>query len=273
MPELPEVETVVRSLRKPLAGRTLASVRPGKHRLRTPWDSTWNQLVTGSTIVNIERRGKWILLELSRPGFHLIVHLGMTGRLLIEPADKPNALHTHFVFPLDAGNEELRFLDPRRFGSLFLAEGQGSIRFPQEAELGPEPFDLKSTDFYADLAKSKRAIKAILLDQSIVAGVGNIYADEALFAAKISPHRPGTSITPKEAKRLQQAIVKVLTRAIESKGSTIANFYYGNNETGGFQNEFQAYDRTNKPCYRCKALMVRVRLAGRSTHYCRHCQQ
>lgn len=272
MPELPEVETVVRSLRPGLVGRTLMSVQTGMHRLRTPWNANWNQLLTGTKVLALTRRGKWMVMQLSRPKYHLIVHLGMTGRLLIEPAQKPAALHTHFVFALDRGEEELRFFDPRRFGCLFLSQAQGDARFPQEAELGPEPFDLQASSFFADVSSSKRAIKAILLDQAVVAGVGNIYADEALYTARIAPQRLGSSLTLPEAKRLQKAIVQVLTRAIETKGSTIANFYYGDNEAGGFQHEFRAYGRTGEPCHRCQLPITRIRLAGRSTHYCQRCQ-
>lgn len=273
MPELPEVETVVRSLRPQVKGRTIRAVKLGKHRLRAPWHSRWSLHVTGCTIVDITRRGKWMLLELSRPATHLIVHLGMTGRLLVEPAHAKPQLHTHFRFPLDDGQEELRFRDPRRFGSVTLAETVAGQRFPQEAELGPEPFDLSPNELLASMQRSKRPLKAILLDQAVVAGVGNIYADEALYEAKLLPTRLGTSLTAKEAKRLQEVIVKVLTRAIETKGSTISNFYYGNDEAGGFQHEFQAYGRAKQPCYRCDRPMVGIRLAGRATCYCERCQR
>jgi formamidopyrimidine-DNA glycosylase len=272
VPELPEVETVVRTLRPQLRGKTIRAVKLGKHRLRAPWHTRWNQLVAGATMVDITRRGKWMLIELSHPGCHMLVHLGMTGRLLVEPADQKPQLHTHFRFPLDDGYEELRFRDPRRFGSVTLATTIGTHRFPQEAELGPEPFDLTSTVLLASMQRSKRPLKAILLDQAVVAGVGNIYADESLFEAKLLPTRLGTSLTSGEAKRLQQALVKVLMRAIETKGSTISNFYYGNDEPGGFQHEFKAYGRAKQPCLRCDRPLTGIRLAGRTTCYCEGCQ-
>lgn len=272
MPELPEVETVVRTLRPALVGRTVQAIRCGTHRLRTPWQSSWNKHILGSTIIEINRRGKWILLALSIPDYRLIVHLGMTGRLLIQPKHHPKTDHTHLVFSLD-GNEQLRYHDPRRFGSVTLAHSQDQHRFPQEAVLGPEPFDLTTPYFQQCMMKAQRNLKAILLDQSVVAGVGNIYADESLFEARLNPRRLGASLNVKEADLLRKAIVKVLRRAIESKGSTIANFYFGNEESGGFQHEFKAYGRTDEPCYRCKAPIKCIRLAGRSTHYCPGCQR
>jgi formamidopyrimidine-DNA glycosylase len=285
MPELPEVETVVQYLRPQLVGRKLNGITLGRHRLRSPWKPAWDTEILGKTIEAVERRGKWILLQLSREGeapaepqttrndsSHLVVHLGMTGRLLVTPAKDPQALHTHFVFPLDQGRDELRYHDPRRFGSVTWAKTHDTHRFPQEAELGPEPFSLKPNDFHAALSNSSRCLKAILLDQTIVAGVGNIYADESLHRAKLLPTRSGRSLSTAESKKLCQAIVAVLTKAIERKGSTISSFYFGDGESGNFQNEFNAYDRADEPCKRCKTPMVGIRLAGRTTTYCPVCQ-
>jgi formamidopyrimidine-DNA glycosylase len=273
MPELPEVETVVRTLRPLLIGRKIRSIEKGKHHLRQRWWPEWNRLLAGCTIENIHRRGKWILLQLSRPQHWLLVHLGMTGRLHVQPSEEDRLKHTHFVFALDDGKAELRFLDPRRFGSVQLAQSEGRYRFPNEAELGPEPFELKHQPFFESLRRSKRALKAILMDQTIVAGLGNIYADEALFDAKLPPTKLGTTLTTAEAERLRKAIVKVLNRAIGSNGSTIANFYYGDNQSGAYQKEFRVYDQTGKPCRRCHTPIKRIRLAGRSTHFCPNCQK
>ncbi|HQR06168.1 MAG TPA: bifunctional DNA-formamidopyrimidine glycosylase/DNA-(apurinic or apyrimidinic site) lyase [Gemmatales bacterium] len=273
MPELPEVETVVRTLRPVLVGRVLQGVRQGKHHLRTPWQSAWNRLIPGCSIIDLTRRGKWILMELSRPQYRLIVHLGMTGRLLVQENSVAPTKHTHLVFPLKEKNEELRFHDPRRFGCVTVAKQAGSVRFAEEAELGPEPFNLTLAGFSESLMKSRRKVKAILLDQSVVAGVGNIYADESLYESRIHPKRLGTSLSKGEISSLRKSIVKVLRRAIESKGSTIANFYYGNDETGSFQNEFKAYGRTDEPCKRCRKLISCIRLGGRSTHFCSVCQR
>jgi formamidopyrimidine-DNA glycosylase len=273
MPELPEVETVVRHLRPQLVGRQLTGITLGRHLLRTPWQAAWDQQVIGRTITSVERRGKWILLQLNQRHSHLIIHLGMTGRLLVVPRNAATEAHTHFVFPLDKGKEELRYHDARRFGSVTWAAGNETHRFPQEAELGPEPFVLKAAAFHDAVMKCNRCLKAILLDQSIVAGVGNIYADESLYRARLLPTRLGTSLTAAESKKLCQAIVTVLTRAIEKKGSTISNFYFGDGESGNFQNEFDAYDRAEEPCKRCKTPLVGMRLAGRTTTYCPVCQR
>jgi formamidopyrimidine-DNA glycosylase len=272
VPELPEVETVVRTLRPQLIGRRIRHIQVGPQKLRQHWNRKWNSLLLGSSIQSLERRGKWILLQLSQPGCHLIIHLGMTGRLQVLPAAEEKTKHTHFVFSLDDAREELRFHDPRRFGSVVLAFADGNHRFPAEAQLGPEPFDLNATAFYHSIRQSKRNLKAILLDQSTVAGVGNIYADEALFQAKIPPRQLGTQLTLAQARRLRSAIVQVLNRAIAAKGSTIANFYYGNNQSGGYQNQFRVYDQTGKPCRRCRTPIQRIRLVGRSTHFCPQCQ-
>ncbi len=272
MPELPEVETVVRHLRPVLVGRKLNGITLGRHRLRSPWKPSWDSEILGKTIESVERRGKWILLQLRKTDSHVIVHLGMTGRLLVTPAKDPQALHTHFVFSLDQGRDELRYHDPRRFGSVIWAKTHDTHRFPQEAELGPEPFALKPKDFHNAISNSSRCLKAILLDQSIVAGVGNIYADESLHRAKLLPTRQGRNVTPAESKKLCQAIVAVLTKAIERKGSTISSFYYGDGESGNFQTEFNAYDRAGESCKRCRTPMIGIRLAGRMTTYCPVCQ-
>ncbi len=273
MPELPEVETVVRSLKPVLIGRTLEGIERSPHTLRTPWQPAWNRLIPGCSIIDVTRRGKWILLELSLPQYRLIVHLGMTGRLLVQQKSTARPAHTHLIFGLKEKNEELRYLDPRRFGSVTMAKETDSARFPEEEQLGPEPFDLTAKGFSESLMKSRRNLKALLLDQSVVAGVGNIYADESLFEARLHPQRLGTSLNAKEATSLRKAIVKVLRRAIESKGSTISNFYFGNDESGSYQDEFRAYGRTDQPCKRCRKPITCIRLAGRSTHFCDHCQQ
>ena len=147
MPELPEVETVVRTLRPVLVGRTLQGVRHGPHHLRTPWQPAWNRLIPGCSIIDVTRRGKWILIELSRPQYRLIVHLGMTGRLLVQEKSTAKSAHTHLVFPLKEKNEELLFHDPRRFGCVTVAKETASARFPEETDLGPEPFDLTVEGF------------------------------------------------------------------------------------------------------------------------------
>ena len=273
VPELPEVETVVRELRPRLVGRILVATRISKHALRRPWSKGWARLLAGRRVEEVRRRGKWIVLALSG-GLHLVFHLGMTGRLTVESSGKPAADHTHLVIDLDDGREQLRFRDVRRFGSATLfpdAEALG--RFFEQAGLGPEPFDLDPAFWRDRLLRTYRCLKAVLLDQRVVAGVGNIYADESLFEARLHPACQASGLTAAEADRLRRAVTKVLERAIEFRGSTIRDYVGGSGRRGSYQNEFRAYGRTGEPCRRCGTPIERVRLAGRSTHYCPRCQR
>jgi formamidopyrimidine-DNA glycosylase len=271
VPELPEVETVVRDLRPAVVGRTVLSFRRGRKKLRRPWKPAWDRAIPGSHVEAIRRRGKWIVLDLEG-GRHLLVHLGMTGRLTAVPAAAPEEPHTHLVFPLDNGTE-LRFSDIRRFGSATLLESREALQaFFESARLGPEPEELESRAWYGQLLSSSRPLKAMLLDQRLVAGVGNIYADEALFEARLHPALPGARVRLEESERLRKAILAVLERAIARRGSTIRNYVGGSGLRGGYQEEFRVYARTGKACLRCKTAITRLRLAGRSTHYCPKCQ-
>jgi formamidopyrimidine-DNA glycosylase len=273
MPELPEVETVVRTLRPQLVGKELASVQRGPHELRRPWRASSEQLLKQPRrILDVLRRGKWIIATLEGE-LALLLHLGMTGRLQVVPAREPLEPHTHLRFGLRPDREELRFQDVRRFGSAELLPAAELEDVLGPDRLGPEPFDLKPEQFRASLHGTARCLKAVLLDQTVVAGVGNIYADEALFEARLHPARAACKLRGEEADRLLTAIGQVLRRAIDLKGSTIRNFVYGVDGRGAFQDEFQAYGRTGLPCSRCETPIRCVRLAGRSTHYCPLCQK
>jgi formamidopyrimidine-DNA glycosylase len=273
VPELPEVETVVRDLRPLLVGRRIASVQVSRKKLRRRWSASWGPRLTGRQVAEIQRRGKWILVVLEE-GLHLVIHLGMTGQLLVKPAQEPLAAHTHLVFALDQGEQQLRFRDVRRFGSATLfPDLEGVEHFFQQAALGPEPFDLDPGYWKQCLTATRRCLKAVLLDQRVVAGVGNIYADEALFEARLHPARPGQALTAGEANRLRRAIATVLGRAIEKRGSSIRNYLGGSGLKGQYQEEFRAYGRTGQPCSRCRTPIQQIRLAGRSTHFCPQCQR
>lgn len=272
MPELPEVETVVRDLRPLLVGRTLRKLRRSKLSLRTRWLPKWQSLLFDRTVIQIDRRGKWIVIILDDET-RLIFHLGMSGQLRVIDADKPAAKHTHLTFRLDSGEAELRFRDIRRFGTALVLSGDKEAEaFFRDNELGPEPFELPPEYWRKKLASTNRCLKAVLLDQSVVAGVGNIYADESLFEARLPPWQIASATDRKSADRLRLAIAKVLLRAIETKGSSIRDYIGGSGERGGYQHEFRVYGRTGKPCLRCKTPIERIRLAGRSTHFCPHCQ-
>jgi formamidopyrimidine-DNA glycosylase len=272
VPELPEVETVVRDLRPQLAGKRITAITVSPYRLRKQWLATWEPLLVGRRILEVRRRGKWIILDLDR-GLHLLMHLGMTGQLRVMPADAPVGTHTHIIARLGRGEAQLRFRDVRRFGSATLFSDRTLLdRFFEENKLGPEPFELDGEHLSAALARTDRCLKAVLLDQRVVAGVGNIYADESLFQARLHPAQLGRETTVLEARRLQRAIVEVLNRAIERRGSSIRDYVGGLGGKGRYQEEFRVYGRTGKPCPRCGTPIVRIRLAGRSTHLCPRCQ-
>ena len=270
MPELPEVETVVRDLRGPLVGRSIVKLEVSAQALRRKWSAAHSRKLVGRIVREISRRGKWILLDLDGPW--LVVHLGMTGQFTIVSAGAPRETHTHFVFTLDRG--ELRFRDIRRFGSVTWFDDRAAVdAFFGASRLGPEPFTLDPEAWRRALKKTSRNLKACLLDQRLVAGVGNIYADESLFEAKLSPKLLGKRLTAVQAERLRLAVVSVLTRAIERRGSTIRDYVGGSGLRGGFQDEFRAYGRTGEPCVRCATPIRRIVLAGRSTHFCPTCQR
>ncbi len=271
MPELPEVETVVRDLRPLLVGRRVAAVRHGDRTLRKPWDAAWNAALADLRVDAVGRRGKWIVAELDG-GPRLVVHLGMTGQLTVADPAEPAADHTHLTFALDDGRE-LRFRDVRRFGSATLYKDAAALDAAfRKQRLGPEPFDLDPAAFRDAVRRTARTLKAVLLDQTVVAGVGNIYADEACFLARLHPARRGATLTPADVDRLREAVVSVLTRAIAGRGSTIRDYGGGSGLRGTYQDAHAAYGRTGQPCVACATAIECVRLGGRSSHYCPTCQ-
>jgi formamidopyrimidine-DNA glycosylase len=273
LPELPEVETVVRDLRPLLIGRRIASVRASRHSLRLPWSRRWNPALTDRRVDGVSRRGKWIVIALEGDHY-LVVHLGMTGQLTVVPQGRSLAPHTHLWFDLVGMESQLRFRDVRRFGSASLFADRARLEeFFRQSALGPEPFDLARTYWRNKIVQTSRCLKAVLLDQRVVAGVGNIYADETLFAARLAPMQLGRQTAAREADRLRTAVVRVLRRAIDQRGSSIRDYVGGSGLKGRYQNEFRVYARTGMPCVRCRAIIERIRLAGRATHFCPRCQQ
>jgi formamidopyrimidine-DNA glycosylase len=272
VPELPEVETVVRDLRPELIGRLLGRIHRSARNLRRKWQPEWDLQITGRRIQAINRRGKWIHIALDT-GPYLVVHLGMTGQLQVHGQAISIPAHTHLRMELDSGERELRFTDIRRFGSFQffqnLSDWESSVTEP----LGPEPWDLTPEYWKEKLKKANRNLKALLLDQSIVAGVGNIYADESLFHAGIHPTTLASQLSARRGEKLRQSVVEILTRAIELRGSTIRNYVGGSGLKGGYQDAFFVYGRTNQPCLKCSKPIECIRLAGRSTHYCPRCQK
>ena len=281
MPELPEVETVVRDLRTQLSGRRIDSVhltsdRPARDRvIRYPKATPFVRRLRGRTIRTVERRGKYIVMPFDDNGQRLVVHLGMTGHLRVwEPEEAP-VKHTHFRALLDSGLE-LRYDDPRQFGRLLVGSMDELIAaraFP--ARLGPEPIhgDLTEGQFEARLKARRRPVKSALLDQSFLAGVGNIYADEACFRAGIRPSRWTHRLTTRERRGLYSAIQEVLENSIAARGSSIINYVDAFGLRGTNQEKLLVYGRSGAPCLRCGTPLLGTRLAGRGTVYCRRCQR
>jgi formamidopyrimidine-DNA glycosylase len=269
MPELPEVETTVRALRRPLVGRIITGVRNNWPRhVVTPGLEQLQQRIQGRRIEAISRRAKYLLFTLSE-GETLIIHLKMTGHLSVVPATTPPHRHVHTVFTL-ADGQEIRFRDMRKFGRVYL------VREPEEVlgGLGPEPLEPTFTaERLAErLRGRKRALKPLLLDQTFLAGIGNIYADEALHAAALHPQRRADSLEWGEIEALRQAIRDVLQLGIEREGASISNYVKPDGARGDMQNAVAVFRRTGQSCYRCGTLIKRSVLASRSTHFCPGCQ-
>jgi formamidopyrimidine-DNA glycosylase len=241
--------------------------------MRRAWRPSWEQDVKGRRVERLWRRGKWIILDLAG-GQRFVIHLGMTGQLTVKPLKAPLESHTHLTVNLDGGRQQLRFRDVRRFGSLELFSDDSALeRFFVQRGLGPEPFDIDLAYWRKRLAATDRCLKAVLLDQRVVAGVGNIYADESLHWARLHPAQSGRCTNGQQASRLKDAIVAVLNLAIEQRGSSIRDYIGGSGQKGEYQNEFRVYGQVGRPCPRCRTAIVRIRLAGRSTHFCPHCQR
>jgi formamidopyrimidine-DNA glycosylase len=272
MPELPEVETVVRELRPLLVQRSIVSIHCSKNSLRRPWESDWNAQLINQTITSLRRRGKWILIDCDNQAT-LLLHLGMTGQLTVTKCLDKYDNHTHLRFVLDDKIHELRFRDIRRFGSADWFPTHQQLQTFLDERLGPEPFNIDTDNFHQAISNTTRPLKAILLDQTILAGIGNIYADEAAFQSQIHPTRRGCDIQKSESERLCQCIETVLTRAIAGRGSTIRNYVGGSGLKGSYQNEFHVYGRKGQPCHICSNSIEVVTVGGRSSHYCPNCQR
>jgi formamidopyrimidine-DNA glycosylase len=272
VPELPEVETIRRHLAPHVEGRTLTALEILDERWSRPLaPDELSAAVAGRVVERLGRRGKYLVWHLSDDVF-LFLHLRMTGTLLLDPPERP--LHTRVRFELDAGEAELLFVDPRRFGTGELALGTDAHDAFFAARLGVEPLGPDFTgEYLRALARNSRApIKAFLLDQKRVAGVGNIYADEALFRARIHPLRPAQQVTLKQCRALRDAVVESLQAGIEAKGATIDDFRDPYGVAGTFQDRFLIHLREGEPCVRCGTAVRKLRAAGRGTYVCERCQ-
>jgi formamidopyrimidine-DNA glycosylase len=270
MPELPEVETTVRALRPNIVGQTIIDFYTNcPSHIKHSDIKTFRKQIKGSTIQSINRRGKYLVMALN-DSLTLIIHLRMSGHLSVVNHSEPIHKHDRTFFYLQNG-KDLRFRDQRKFGTVDLVHHTEEVL----GRLGPEPLQnsFTSTVLWRQLKGRRRAIKPLLLDQHVIAGIGNIYADEALFYANIHPTRAADSLTVKEIEALHSAIQKVLTLGIEREGASIDTYIKPDSTRGEMQNALAVFRRNGEPCYVCHSDIQRIVLGGRSTHFCPHCQK
>jgi formamidopyrimidine-DNA glycosylase len=277
MPELPEVETLRRDLEKEVVGRRIKTVVVnGTRSVRRVTKRQFIDRVEGHRIASISRKGKYLLVKLDG-GDILVVHLGMSGQLLRSKSAKtPKDKHTHAIFTFSQGGE-LRFVDPRTFGELFVTTPDAlEAEVPELAHLGFDPLEdvMSWVDFGEQLRKKTTKLKTLLMDQKFIAGIGNIYSDEILFGAGLRWDRTTDSLTSQEVRRLYRAMVETLQDAVKHRGSSLADEQYRDlfGEVGEFQNQHKVYDREGESCRRCRSTIVRVKVNGRSSFLCEQCQ-
>ncbi len=276
MPELPEVETVVRDLKPHVVGKTIvdASVH-WRRTIATPGAREFARQIRGHTIVGLTRRGKFLVFHLGQgaarrtPTQYLLVHLRMTGGFSIDTPATLRDKHMHVILRL-ADGRELRFRDPRKFGRMWLVDDPARVT----GKLGPEPLEISAKEFAARFERRRGRLKPLLLDQTFLAGLGNIYVDESLWYARLHPLRAAESLTRAERGQLYRAIRRVLTRAIAVGGTSIDVMYKRvNGASGGFQDSLRAFDREKRPCRRCGTPIQKTVVGQRGTHFCPTCQK
>jgi formamidopyrimidine-DNA glycosylase len=274
VPELPEVETVVRGLELVLPGRRILGVRLGKTDfIDNP--AALKRELPGTRVTSVRRHGKFIVLRLEggkadEPERYLLIHLGMTGQLITCLPEAPILPHTHAFFALDDGRE-LRYTDIRRFGRIQLIAS--ADRTSVLGGLGLDPLEASESEFAAALVGRRAQIKALLLDQHVLRGMGNIYTDETLWRARIHPRRIAANLNRAELRRLYRAVHDVLNEAIRSRGSSISDYLDAEGQRGEFQLQHRVYQREGKKCFRCRAQIRRTIVAGRSSYFCPRCQR
>ena len=272
MPELPEVETVRRGLETLILGKKISSIEIRYPKMiKTDLEAFQNELV-GQVVESMRRRGKYLLFYLTDKV--LISHLRMEGKYFYYPDQVPERKHAHVFFQFEDGGT-LVYEDVRKFGTMELLAPQFLDAYFVSKKLGPEPReeDFNLQTFQAALSKSKKPIKSHLLDQTLVAGLGNIYVDEVLWRAQVHPARPSQSLTAKEVTALHDQTIAVLGQAVEKGGSTIRTYTNAFGEDGTMQDFHQVYGKTGQPCARCSATIEKIQLGGRGTHFCPQCQR
>ncbi len=272
MPELPEVETVRQTLLEYLPGQVITGLRVTLPRIiKFPEVAQFADSIVGRGFRTIDRRGKYLLFRLT--GNHtLVIHLRMTGQLRYSASDQPVLKHTHVIFSLDSGFQ-LRFTDMRQFGAMYLAPDEEIAHAANMQKLGWEPLEQFPLPGFTELLSRRHTkIKNLLLNQQVIAGVGNIYADESLFMAGIHPETSADTLTPEQAARLHASLIAVLEAGVAMRGTSFSDYVDGLGRSGSFQHQLAVYGRRDQPCPRCGAPIERIKLAGRSAHFCPHCQ-
>lgn len=272
MPELPEVETIARTLDPLVRGRVIAGIELIFRPLLRTGSRKGLDAMRGRRVVGIRRRGKMLLIACEGERT-LVFHLKMTGQFLFAAPSESRDKHTRLVVRFENGRNELRFRDVRKFGFLLCVEGDPERSCHELAGLGPEPLGTELPEFAALLRSRKGRIKSLLLDQSRIAGIGNIYADEMLFDAGIHPQTPAASLTTPRVARLHDAMQKILKLAIDANGSTLRDYRDAEGHEGSFQESHKVYGRTGEPCVACGAPIKMTRVGGRSSHFCPRCQR
>lgn len=272
MPELPEVEIIVRGLKKAIVGQKIVKVKNTSPKIRQDNNGGWLHVLHHKEFINVRRRGKNILIDLS-DNYTLWVHLKMTGHLYYFPKSVPPEKHDLMIFKLNNDSHELRFNDYRRFGRVRLFKTDTIMSQKGLAELGPEPLEITEDDFVRLCRSKSRMIKPALLDQSFLAGLGNIYADESLYLTKIHPRKLTDKISKPKSKALHANIQYILRKAIRFMGTTVDSYSGVNGQPGGFQKYLLAYGREGERCRNCGAKIRREKIGSRSAHYCPGCQR
>jgi formamidopyrimidine-DNA glycosylase len=270
MPELPEVETIVRGLRRQLIGRKIGSVRVRSARVLAQPLPRFRKALKGAIIREISRQGKFILIAFDG-GLRLVTHLRMTGQFLLVPPEQAIDKHTHVIFDLEPGPLQLRYRDVRKFGRLgLLIPGDQSI--PLLKDLGPDALEISIETFFKNLQQKKRAIKPLLLDQTFLGGLGNIYVDESLYRAGIHPLTRADTLDREQVRELHRHMRRILNQAIKAKGTTVSDYRGPEGVVGGFQRFLRVYGRAGEPCGACGTRIQKTRVGGRGTHTCPACQ-
>lgn len=270
MPELPEAETIAVELHRRLAGQTLGRVTLTRKDIVHGDPRPLDRLLRGRRVTRVYRRAKRVILRL-QPEAELIFRLGMSGRLTIVSRREPVEPHTHLRIAIASGARELRFCDPRRFGGVWCLAGSARHVGKRLGPLGVEPLETKARTFWKILQR-RRKIKALLMDQGVIAGLGNIYCDEALHAAGVHPLTPAGNLDSQQAGRLLRAIKSTLRKAIKYNGSTVSDYRRVDGERGSFQDFHRVYGREGEECLNCGSTILRIQAAGRSSHLCPICQ-